>query len=240
MRLAIISGGSRGLGADLCAQFSQRGFRVVEFSRSGTSAASVHVDLSSPETSRQAIRRTFAALATEPWQEIVAISNAGTLDPIGPASRKAPDAVLANIHVNFSAPIVLLSEFVAAFQSHPCRKVAANISSGAARHVYSGWSLYCAAKAGIEHFVRALALEQSTEPFPVLAININPGVMDTQMQASIRRASRTDFPDVERFIAHQASGALHAPADVAAAVLRIVGAADLVTGNLYSVGDYGG
>lgn len=69
MRLAIVSGGSRGLGAELCAQFSQQGFRVVEFSRSGTSTdslTSVKVDLSSPEASRAVIRRTLATLAGDP------------------------------------------------------------------------------------------------------------------------------------------------------------------------------
>lgn len=242
MRLAIISGGSKGLGAELCAQFSQQGFRVVEFSRSGTSTdslTSVNVDLSSPEASRAVIRRTLATLAGEPWQEIVAINNAGTLEPIGPAARKAPAEVLANININFTAPIVFVSELIAAFQTHPCRKLVANISSGAARHAYSGWSLYCAGKAGIESFMRAVALEQSSEAFPLLAININPGVMDTGMQASIRRASQADFPDVERFIKHQENGALRAPADVAAAVLRIVGSAAITAGELYSVSDYG-
>lgn len=240
MRLAIISGGSRGLGAELCAQFSQQGFRVVEFSRSGTSPGSVNVDLASPEASRAAIRRTLAALAGEAWQEIVAINNAGSLEPIGPAARKAPAEVLANINVNFTAPIVFISEVIAAFQAHTCRKVVANISSGAAQHAYSGWSLYCAGKAGIENFIHAVALEQATEPYPVLAININPGVMDTQMQAAIRRASKADFPDVDRFIKHQQSGALRAPADVAAAVLRIVGTREISAGSLYSVSDYGG
>ena len=46
MKLAIITGGSRGLGAALAAQCKSSQFKVVDLSRSGTSADSVKVDLS--------------------------------------------------------------------------------------------------------------------------------------------------------------------------------------------------
>ena len=114
-----------------------------------------------------------------------------------------------------------------------CRKVVASISSGAALKGYAGWSLYCATKAGLEGFVRALALEQQPEPHPLLAVSIDPGVVDTQMQALIRTMSKRDFPEVERFIRRKNEGGLSAPSRVAAAVLRVLSAPTLVGGQRY-------
>ena len=85
----------------------------------------------------------------------------------------------------------------------------------------------------MEGYVRALAAEQQTEPHPFTAINIGPGVIDTEMQALIRASSVADFPEVERFIQRKQQGGLVSPADVAAAVLRILALPSLVGGSRY-------
>ena len=108
-----------------------------------------------------------------------------------------------------------------------------NVSSGAALKGYAGWSLYCASKAGMEGFIRALAAEERHQEHPFLAISVDPGVIDTEMQASIRAASVTDFPDVERFIRRKSDGGLSSPQSVADAILRIVSSPGLVPGQRY-------
>lgn len=108
-----------------------------------------------------------------------------------------------------------------------------NVSSGAALKGYAGWSLYCASKAGMEGFIRALAAEERHQEYPFLAISVDPGVIDTEMQASIRAASVTDFPDVERFIRRKNEGGLSSPGSVAGAILRIVSSPELVAGQRY-------
>jgi len=85
-----------------------------------------------------------------------------------------------------------------------------------------GWSLYCSAKACLDSFIRTLALEQGQEPHPFLALSIDPGVIDTEMQAGIRAEDRNDFPDLARFRELAASGALRPPAEVAERIRRIV------------------
>ncbi|MDW5417337.1 SDR family NAD(P)-dependent oxidoreductase [Iodobacter sp. CM08] len=80
--------------------------------------------------------------------------------------------------------------------------------------------LYCASKAGLEHFIRALAAEQSLTTYPVTCINFDPGVMDTEMQAEIRSRSTAEFPDVGRFIARKQQGLLRQPQQVAAALVQ--------------------
>ena len=163
MRLGIITGVSRGLGAALFHGLVRKGYHVIEFSRSAPHQTSIAVDLSQPDTLRTTIAASLKEICPNEWEEILVINNAATLDPIGPTSKKAADRVLANINTNFASPILALSLIVAHFQEARCRKVIASISSGAARKSYYGWSLYCAAKAGIEAYIEVLALEQQKE-----------------------------------------------------------------------------
>ncbi|MEO8299839.1 MAG: SDR family NAD(P)-dependent oxidoreductase [Burkholderiales bacterium] len=240
MRLALITGGSRGLGHALCDALTAHGWRVVEFSRSAPHAYSVRIDLAAPEAARQTIAATLAVLAKEPIDELLVVANAGTLDPIGAVSKKPPAEVLANLHTNFTSAILFIAEAVARFQATPCRKVVAVVSSGAAQRGYAGWSLYCAAKAGLENFIRSLAAEQQAEATPFLAINIVPGVVDTGMQAVIRATPAADFPSVQRFIDLKHNDALASPAQVAAAIHRIVTLPTLAQGERYDVADHRG
>jgi benzil reductase ((S)-benzoin forming) len=237
-RLALVTGGSAGLGRALCERLVAEGHRVVEFSRSAPHPFSVHVDFSSPLAAVEIVRDTLRPLAIERWDEVLAVANAGTLSPIGPASRQDPAALLAGMGTNFDSAVLFMAQVVAQFQAHPGRKVVANISSGAALKGYAGWSLYGAAKAGLENFVRALAAEQAAEPHPLRAISIDPGVMDTAMQAAIRAADPRDFPEVARFVRRRDDGELRDPAEVAAAVLRIARLPGLEPGARYVAAEH--
>jgi benzil reductase ((S)-benzoin forming) len=48
------------------------------------------------------------------------------------------------------ALMVLSSVFIRLAERYDCSKTIVNISSGAGKHPYDGWGLYCAAKAGVE------------------------------------------------------------------------------------------
>lgn len=235
MKLAVVTGGSRGLGRSLCEEFRNRDYNVVEYSRSAPHPWSVSVDLSVPENIHQNILKSLRGFRPADFEEVVVVNNAGTLDPIGPSSKKSFDKILCNITTNFTGPILALSLIVAHFQGARCRKVIASISSGAAQKSYFGWSLYCAAKAGMEAYIRALALEQQSEDAPFTPIIIDPGVIDTEMQAAIRGASPDDFPEVERFKRRKSEGKLAAPEAVARQVLDIIARPDLTPGGRYEV-----
>jgi benzil reductase ((S)-benzoin forming) len=239
MRLAIVTGGSKGLGLALCETLSEHGFRVLEFSRTAPHAYSVRADLSSPELSLPIVENAIASIASEAVAELLVINNAATLEPIGPASKKPQTALVGNLNTNFTSAVLILAAIVKQFQAAPCRKVLANISSGAAQKSYSGWSLYCAAKAGLENYIRAVALEQQAETHPFIPVNIDPGVIDTEMQAVVRTALSSDFPEVQRFVARKEQGGLNLPAVVAAAVRRILELPALSSGARYDVRDHG-
>ena len=221
-KLAIVTGGSKGLGAALCDIYLARGHEVVEFSRSGTSAHSVKVDLTDPLAAEQVFARTFEKLAAQRYNEIVAINNAAMLDPIGPTSGKSTAALVSNMNINVVSAVLFMTKLIAAFQQHECRKSIVNISSGAAVKAYAGWSLYCASKAGIESFVRCVAAEQESEAHPFHLLNIGPGVIDTDMQGLIRASNATEFPSIDRFINLKNAGALQSPQHVASIIARIL------------------
>lgn len=239
MRLAIVTGGSKGLGRAMCEAFLQREFEIVEFSRSAPTHYSVHADLSNPVECARVVSDAIRRIDKSELTEIIVINNAGTVEPIGPASRKSQQNLLVSLNINFTSAILVLSEIIAQCQDLECRKVIVNISSGAALRGYPGWSLYCAAKSGMENFIRSIALEQALQDKPFIPINIAPGVIDTELQANIRASSVEDFPDIERFIQRKLEGGLASPEKVAAAVCRILDLPDLKPGERYDVKDFG-
>ena len=69
---------------------------------------------------------------------------------------------------------------------------------------------------------RAIALEEAQVPNGARIVSLAPGVIDTDMQVQLRSASAERFPERERFVAMQASGALMSPALAAAKVLKVL------------------
>ncbi len=222
MGLALITGGSRGLGAAMCEEYRNRGWTVLEFSRSAPHRFSVRVDLSDPSAAAEVFAGTLAPLALETWDEVVAISNAAVLGPVGPVENARLEDIAANFDTNVLTAVLFARSFVSAFQECDCLKSFVSISSGAAVKGYAGWSLYCASKAAMENFVRSVALEQAARRHPINAISVNPGVMDTDMQAAVRASRIEDFPALDRFLRLHRDGLLNTPAEVAARIADVV------------------
>jgi benzil reductase ((S)-benzoin forming) len=235
--LALISGGSRGLGAALRKRYRDAGWEVVTFSRSGHGEGHVALDLARPDEAARALAGSLAPLAAHDWDEVVAISNAAQLGPVGPLTGKGDIDILANVNINVAGGIVFMNAVLRAFAAHDCEKTLVNISSGAAQRAFHGWSLYCAAKAGLERFVECVALEQAALAHPFRAVNISPGVIDTGMQAEIRGSGDADFPDRDRFVGLKEDGVLQSPDAVAEVIARIV-AERPVSGRRFEVADY--
>jgi benzil reductase ((S)-benzoin forming) len=222
LNLLIVTGGSRGLGKSLVDMYQDVEWSTLEFSRSGTGLHHIPVDLGNLDASLPVLEAQLQTLAKTPWERVVFVNNAGMLIPIGPVRALTDAQIEQNLTVNLMSAIRLVSAFVRAFAASESQITIANISSGAAQKGYSGWPLYCAAKAGMENFIRSLAAEQSTSVKPMTCINIEPGVVDTEMQAEIRNADAAKFPDVGRFIDLKNSGQLRSPKSVARAIMNII------------------
>ena len=171
--------------------------------------SSAEADLSDPDALATDAARIIGGID---WGTGLAglVANAGVLDPIGPLDRVDPDAAIRHVTVNLTAPLVWAATFLRATAGIAERRIAF-VSSGAGRNPYPGWGPYCAAKAGLDHLARVLA----TEGHAGLRVeSLAPGVVDTDMQSTIRATDPADFPAQPRFVAMAAAGELPTAAEV--------------------------
>lgn len=210
-RKAIVTGVSRGLGAALVDQLATGGWEVLPVSRSIGEC----VDLSSAQSLTAWLGGGALTRFLGDATDILLINNAGMVEPIGSSGTLEPAAVQNAIQLNVTAPIVLTDAVLAARRPGTQVRIV-HISSGAGRRPLAGWAVYCATKAALDMHAQALASERLDG---VRVAAIAPGVVDTDMQGVIRDA---DFPDRDRFRDLKADGNLTAPADSAAAILRLV------------------
>ncbi len=188
--VVIVTGASRGMGAAAARWLGKSGAAVAITGRDQRSLADVADavaaaggvplplpgDVSDPE----ACARIVADVLHRFGRLDGLINNAGILEPLASAAASDRDAWRHNIEVNLLGPYYMT---VAALD--PLRKTRGrivNVSSGAAVNAVAGWSAYCAAKAGVTHFTRVLAVEEPD----VTAVSLRPGVVDTDMQGVIR------------------------------------------------------
>ena len=234
MKFAIVTGGSKGLGKEIVAQLAQQDWKLVELSRSGITNHNIRCNLANQESVCKICPPVFDRFASEQWSKIVLINNAAVLQPIKFVENFTTEEISNHLTVNQTSAFIIVSEFTKSFRNHNANKLIINISSGAARKGYPGWSLYCASKAASENFIRALAKEEEYSDNPFAAINYNPGIMDTDMQASIRDTEARNFPLRQRFVDYKEDGDLNTPQIVATHLIKLLDT-DLISGESYSI-----
>ena len=133
--------------------------------------------------------------------------------------------------------MLLTSAFLRATQAWRAQRKVLNISSGLGRRAMASQALYCAAKAGMDHFTRCVALEEAGRPNGAKVCSLAPGVIDTDMQVQLRSADATLFPDIGNFIGLKEKGMLTSPAEAAARVLAVLARADFGSNPVADVRD---
>lgn len=240
MHYTIITGGSRGLGAAFVRAFTDKNHRVYAISRSKPADPCewIEADLSDAEQTENSMNQVFETVEPGDLSSLVLINNAGVLGPIGQIEQADRSQITTNLSTNLNAPAILTSRFIEQSQQLAIPKWILNITSGAASNPYDGWSLYCAAKAGLDLFTRCVAKEQARAEHPVSIVNINPGVMDTRMQALIRKSSEDQFPTLQRFLNLYEENQLTPPETIANEVIKALEQGSLVSGSTYKVADW--
>ena len=113
-----------------------------------------------------------------------------------------------------------------------------NVSSGLARMKFQRFCAYSVSKAGVEQLTRSLSAEY--EAFNISVNAIDPGVMDTPMQAEIRGLSEEKLGQEIKahFIAYKTTGQLLSPEKVAELIVYLAGPkSDHITGRVLSLSD---
>lgn len=225
--IIIVTGASKGIGLALLNQLQEKGKTVIGLARTRQADAKhfVTVDLAETEnlsTMMADIIHQYKDVATS----FTLINNAGTVEPIGITGTVEPRAIENAMTINLTAPMILCNAFISALADFEGPKKIVNISSGAGRKAYGGWGVYCTTKAGLDHFSRVVAAEQSTEKHPVEIVAIAPGIIDTDMQKTIRGSDKERFPLHEHFVDYKAQGMLSSPEETAQKLIAFMERAD--------------
>jgi NAD(P)-dependent dehydrogenase (short-subunit alcohol dehydrogenase family) len=247
--LTLITGASRGLGHAMAEQLLQAGHMVLGISRrqdpqlaelaqrTGAELIQWEQDLSDPVAASARVSAWLKTFDGQRFDSVTLINNAGTVGNPAPLASAVGAELSQALRIGLEAPMLLTAAFLGATREwHGARKVL-NISSGLGRNAMGSQAPYCAAKAGMDHFSRAVALEEAAAPNGARIVSLAPGVIDTDMQVQLRGASAEKFPDRTRFERLKNDGMLDSPATAAAKVLRYLARSDFGSNPVADVRD---
>jgi NAD(P)-dependent dehydrogenase (short-subunit alcohol dehydrogenase family) len=225
--LTIVTGASRGLGLALARQLLAAGGRVLTISRhpAGLAAGAGVLeqwtaDLADAAPVAARLETWLRSLDPAALASATLVNNAGVISRLAPLAA-VPAADLANaVRVGLEAPMLLSAAFLHATADWTLPRRLLLVSSGLGRRAMAGSASYCAAKAGLDHLARALALEEAARPHGARVVSLAPGVIDTDMQVQLRAADPALFPDRGRFVGLKNDGQLDSPDEAATRMLR--------------------
>ena len=239
--LAVLTGASRGLGRAMAEQLlrsggstllllciSRRGDAALDAlaAGAGTRLLQWEQDLAEPLPAAARLAGWLGGLDAGVFDSATLINNAGAIAPPRPLAQSDGAGVAHALRVGLEAPMLLAAAFLGATRGWRAARKVLNISSGLGRHAMASQAPYCAAKAGLDHFSRAVALEEAALPNGARIVSLAPGVIDTDMQGQLRGGDAAEFPDVARFQRLKAEGRLDSPDAAAARVLAYLARED--------------
>ena len=202
MNILIITGGSKGIGKAIAKKYASKNYKVYSLSRSTVkleNITQISVDLSNLKETESSFKMLLTEFNIEQVSSITLINNAGRIGKISSLENLKTEDIAKTIQLNTITPLVLSSLFISILEKTNCKKQIINISSGAAKTPYQGWSVYCTSKAGIDMMTKTIANEQIAIKNSVKCVSIYPGVVDTNMQTDIRNTQEKDFNSLQRF-----------------------------------------
>lgn len=235
-RTAFITGASRGIGRACALRLAREGARVALGARNkakleevaaeirllGGEGYVVELDLSSPESIRDALART--ALEFGPVHILV---NNAAVTRDGLAVRLKREDWEQVIATNLSGAFFAIQQVLPAMMKERWGRII-NISSVVAESGNVGQANYCASKAGLIGLTKALAQELAGRSITVNAVA--PGLIETDMTAVLSPEVR------ERILAQVPLKRMGSPEEVAAAVAFLAGEdAAYITGHVLNV-----
>jgi 3-oxoacyl-[acyl-carrier protein] reductase len=203
-RVAFITGASRGIGAATATALARRGIAPVLAVRDiasaeattravralGLECLAVACDVADADSVQAAIAQTLQAHG----RLDIVVNNAGQIDPIGHVADTDVGQWARAIAVNLTGAYHVVHAALPSLLKAGGTIV--NLSSGAAHAPREGWSAYCSSKAALAMLTRCLAHEYAARG--VAVYGLQPGVVDTDMQARIRGSGMNEVSRIPR------------------------------------------
>jgi NAD(P)-dependent dehydrogenase (short-subunit alcohol dehydrogenase family) len=242
MGVILVTGGSRGIGAEICIKAAARGYSVGVNYRSGEKEARAvvatiekaggrAVAVQADVTKENEIGRMFDHVTSKLGPLTALVNNAGWGGAHGPIEAWDAEATRRLIEINLLGPMLCSREAVRRMSGKfgGAGGNIVNISSAAARTGSPGVFVhYAATKGGLDVFTTGLAKEVAKDGIRVNAVR--PGYVRTEMYEDDLKQS----PDwVRSTIASIPLGRIAEVQDVSAAVLWLMSEeASYVTGSI--------
>lgn len=228
-KLAVVTGGGRGIGAAIADELARRGASVALLGRSveeleakareirdahSVPAIAIGCDVADEAS----VGEAFAAVRGQLGDPAVLVNNAGQSAGVAFAetTREVWDRMIA---VNLTGTFLCTREVVPAMVEARAGQII-NVASTAGLKGYSHTAAYCAAKHGVVGLTRALAMETAKQGITVNAVC--PGYTDTDMARSaidnLVRAGRSEEDAMNAITRVMPIGRLIRPEEVASAV----------------------
>jgi len=189
-KCALITGASRGIGAETARALVAEGVNVVLLARGasaikaleaeiGEKARAIPCDVSNFDEVAAAVDtavKTFGGLD-------IVINNAGVIEPISHLATSDPAEWGRVIDINLKG-VYNGMRAAAPVMKKAGQGTIITISSGAAHHALEGWSHYCASKAAAAMLTTCAHKEMSANGLRIMGLS--PGTVATQMQREIK------------------------------------------------------
>lgn len=227
--VAIITGGSRGLGRDMVRSVAGRGADVIftyqsnktaadglvaEVEGTGRRAVALQLDVGDSGTFdvfAGQVRGVLGDWGADRFQFLVNNAGIGVYASIADTTEAQFDQLM-NIHVK--GPFFLTQRLLP-LMADGGRIV--NVSTGLARFAMPGYAAYASAKGAVEVMTRYLAAELG--PRRISANTIAPGAIETDFSGGVVR----DNPDMNEMVAsHTALGRVGLPEDIGGVVASLL------------------
>jgi NAD(P)-dependent dehydrogenase (short-subunit alcohol dehydrogenase family) len=194
---AVVTGGTRGIGAAIADRLRADGLTVATLARSGG-------DVSADVADAAAVSAAFAEVRKRFGPVLVLVNNAGVTRD-GLAIRMPADDWQTVLDTNLTGAFHCTKEGLADMLKARWGRIV-NISSVVAERANPGQANYVAAKAGLLGYTRTVAKEMGKRGITCNAVT--PGVIETEMTAGVAEGLKGAVP----------AGRLGRPEEVAHAV----------------------